>query len=74
MSTSSLVSLSNTALYISFFIYLIAIIPLGLSVGSKRKWFFKTRNNINIGRFYFANRLFYFKMVRCWTCPSQQPV
>ena len=39
MSTSSLVSLSNTALYISFFIYLIAIIPLGLSVGRKESYF-----------------------------------
>ncbi|HJF34369.1 MAG TPA: c-type cytochrome biogenesis protein CcsB [Sporosarcina psychrophila] len=37
MSSSSLISLSSTALYISFFIYLLAIIPLGLSVSSKRK-------------------------------------
>lgn len=39
MSSSSLISLSSTALYISFFLYLIAIIPLGLSIGSKRKVF-----------------------------------
>lgn len=39
MSTSSLISLSSTALYISFFIYLLAIIPLGLAVRSKRKIF-----------------------------------
>lgn len=39
MSSSLLTNLSSTALYISFFIYLIAIIPLGLTVKSKGKVF-----------------------------------
>ncbi|GGP10990.1 c-type cytochrome biogenesis protein CcsB [Oceanobacillus neutriphilus] len=39
MYFDSLTSLSSTALYISFLIYLVAIIPLGLSVKSKGKAF-----------------------------------
>lgn len=39
MTTESLIDLSSTAMYISFLLYLIAIVPLGLAVSSEKSYF-----------------------------------
>ncbi|RJS61364.1 c-type cytochrome biogenesis protein CcsB [Bacillus sp. PK3_68] len=61
MSTYSLIDLSSTALYISFLIYLVAIVPWGLSVKSKKKIFSQIGLLLTITGFllqlvYFASR------------------
>ncbi|AMQ06391.1 c-type cytochrome biogenesis protein CcsB [Sporosarcina psychrophila] len=70
MSTSSLISLSSTALYISFFIYLLAIIPLGLAVRSKRKIF--SILGITLTWVGFILQIIYF--ITRWSVAGHAPV
>lgn len=70
MSSSSLISLSSTALYISFFTYLIAIIPFGLSVKSKGKLF--SVLGITLTSVGFILQLVYF--ISRWLVAGHAPV
>ncbi|MBE1553520.1 cytochrome c biogenesis protein CcsA [Sporosarcina limicola] len=70
MSSSSLIGLSSTALYISFFIYLIAMIPLGLSVNSKKKMF--SILGISLTWIGFILQLVYF--ITRWVAAGHAPV
>ncbi len=70
MSSQSLLSLSSTALYISFFAYLIAIIPFGLSVKSTKKIF--SRVGICLTTIGFVLQLVYF--ATRWYVAGHAPV
>lgn len=70
MSSQSLLSLSSTALYISFFAYLIAIIPFGLSVKSPKKIF--SRIGIGLTTIGFVLQLVYF--ATRWYVAGHAPV
>lgn len=70
MSSQSLLSLSSTALYISFFAYLIAIIPFGLTVKSTKKIF--SRIGISLTTIGFVLQLVYF--VTRWYVAGHAPV
>ncbi|WP_080873837.1 c-type cytochrome biogenesis protein CcsB [Oceanobacillus timonensis] len=70
MSVESLISLSSTALFISFLTYLIAIIPLGLSVRSKGKVF--SVIGITLTWLGFILQLIYF--VTRWYVSGHAPV
>lgn len=70
MYSESLINLSSTALYISFLTYLIAIIPLGLSVNSKRKLF--TKIGISLTWVGFILQIVYF--VTRWYASGHAPV
>lgn len=70
MSSQSLLSLSSTALYISFFAYLIAIIPFGLSVKSTKKIF--SRIGISLTTIGFVLQLVYF--ATRWYVAGHAPV
>jgi cytochrome c-type biogenesis protein CcsB len=70
MSSQSLLSLSSTALYISFFVYLIAIIPFGLAVKSTNKIF--SRIGISLTTIGFVLQLVYF--ATRWYVAGHAPV
>ncbi|MFJ7933082.1 c-type cytochrome biogenesis protein CcsB [Sporosarcina sp. NPDC096371] len=70
MSSQSLLSLSSTALYISFLTYLIAIIPFGLSVKSKKKIF--SAVGITLTTIGFVLQLVYF--ATRWYVAGHAPV
>ncbi|GLY12476.1 c-type cytochrome biogenesis protein CcsB [Pseudobacillus badius] len=70
MSGVSFIELSSTALYISFFIYLIAIVPWGLSVKSKKKAFARIGLVLTIAGFVL--QLFYF--ISRWYVSGHAPV
>lgn len=70
MSSDSLLSLSSNALLISFFVYLIAIIPLGLTVRSKGKLF--TTLGILLTWVGFILQLVYF--ITRWYVAGHAPV
>ena len=70
MSSQSLLSLSSTALYISFFAYLIAIIPFGLSVKSTKKIF--SIVGISLTTIGFVLQLVYF--ATRWYVAGHAPV
>lgn len=70
MNSSLVVNISSTALYISFLIYLVAMIPFGLSVKSKKKWFSQTALSLTfIG---FVLQIIYF--VTRWYAAGHAPV
>ncbi|MCM3457196.1 c-type cytochrome biogenesis protein CcsB [Heyndrickxia oleronia] len=70
MSTQSLIELSSTSLYLSFLIYLIAILPWGLSVKSKRSIF--SRVALLLTLLGFILQLIYF--ISRWYVSGHAPV
>ncbi len=70
MSSSSLTNLSSTALYISFFLLLVAIIPFGLAVKSKGKLF--SMIGVVVTAVGFILQLVYF--VTRWMVAGHAPV
>ncbi|MEK5174347.1 c-type cytochrome biogenesis protein CcsB [Heyndrickxia sp. FSL W8-0496] len=70
MSTQSLIELSSTSLYLSFLIYLIAILPWGLSVKSKRNIF--SRVALLLTLLGFILQLIYF--ISRWYVSGHAPV
>ncbi|MCM3237369.1 c-type cytochrome biogenesis protein CcsB [Heyndrickxia oleronia] len=70
MSTQSLIELSSTSLYLSFLIYLIAILPWGLSVKSKRSIF--SRIALLLTLLGFIMQLIYF--ISRWYVSGHAPV
>ena len=70
MNQESLLSISSNALFIAFILLLIAIVPLGLAVKSKRKIFGKL--GLLFTYIAFALQLVYF-VVR-WVAVDHAPV
>ena len=70
MSTYSLTNLSSTSLYISFLVYLIAILPWGLSVKSQKKIFSFIGFTLTLVGFIL--QLFYF--ISRWYVSGHAPV
>ncbi len=70
MSSQALISLSSTALYISFLTYLIAIIPFGLSIKSRNKLF--SLIAISLTSLGFVLQIIYF-LIR-WYVSGHAPV
>lgn len=70
MSTQSLIELSSTSLYLSVLIYLIAILPWGLSVKSKRSIF--SRVALLLTLLGFILQLIYF--ISRWYVSGHAPV
>ncbi|MEK5529457.1 c-type cytochrome biogenesis protein CcsB [Viridibacillus sp. FSL R5-0468] len=70
MTTESLIDLSSTAMYISFLLYLIAIVPLGLAVSSEKKLF--STIGITITWIGFILQIIYF--VTRWNAIGHAPV
>lgn len=70
MSSTTLMTLSSNALYISFIIYLIAILPFGLSIKSRSKVF--TFTGIVLTVIGFILQVFYF--IARWYVIGHAPV
>ncbi|WP_338753269.1 c-type cytochrome biogenesis protein CcsB [Bacillus sp. FJAT-52991] len=70
MSTTSIIQLSSTSLYVSFILYLIAIVPLALSVKSKKSMFSKL--GISLTAVGFVLQLVYF--FTRWYAAGHAPV
>ncbi|MCM2677527.1 c-type cytochrome biogenesis protein CcsB [Alkalicoccobacillus plakortidis] len=70
MSTESLLQLSESVLFISFFIYLVAIIPLGLSIKSKKRVY--SYAGISLTLIGFILQLIYFGAR--WSVAGHAPV
>ncbi|WP_427138860.1 c-type cytochrome biogenesis protein CcsB [Psychrobacillus psychrodurans] len=70
MASTTLMNLSSTALYISFILYLIAILPFGLSIKSKTKSFVYA--GISLTSLGFIFQIFYF--ISRWYVIGHAPV
>ncbi|MGM7636727.1 c-type cytochrome biogenesis protein CcsB [Bacillus sp. Hm123] len=70
MSTTSIIQWSSTSLYVSFILYLIAIIPLALAVKSKKSLFSKI--GISLTAVGFVLQIFYF--ITRWYAAGHAPV